>query len=329
MLAIGVIVILLCIFLEGFFAGSEIGFVSCSRIKMSTLSDKGDKRAGIVIAFLENPEKFLSTTLVGVNLSVIIASSTATALVSGYLDTGQDAVVATLIILPLVLIFGEMVPKIVYQQHADTMALASAYPLKAFSIALFPFVFLATKLSEAVSWIFSRKSIKKNPYVTREEIRMLMLEGAKGGVLDKSEIDMTNEIFDFSKTAVHSVMVPLKKVVSASDLSTTKNVLDIVSKSGYSRIPIYSGRADNIIGTIEMSDLVSEDISTEDLKDLVLPPYIVRQDKLLDDVLNEFRNNQENVAIVVDRKGRAVGIATIEDIVEEIFGEIEDEYDVE
>jgi CBS domain containing-hemolysin-like protein len=325
----GIAVVVICLILEAFFAGSEIGFISCNRIRMSNLADKKDKRAGIIISFLDHPEHFLGTTLVGVNLSVIIGSSVATAIIARYVTSpGRDALVTTLIVFPLVLIFGEMVPKILYQQYADRLSLFSAYPLKVITFILFPFVFAATKISGFVSRLFVRGRLKKNPYVTREEIRLLMLDAAKRGILDKSEIDMTSEIFDFGRTSVHSVMVPLERVISASEASSTKDVLELVSNSGYSRIPIFSGREDNIIGVVEMSDLVSESVAEKELKELILPPYKVDEDTHLASVLEDFRHNEENMAVVMNKTGRAIGIATIEDIVEEIFGEIEDEYDV-
>lgn len=328
-ITLGIIIILLCILLEGFFAGSEMGVISCNRIRMSNLIDKKDKRARIIMSFLENPENFLGTTLVGVNFSVIISSSVATAIMSRYVKTpGQDALITTILLLPLVLIFGEMIPKIIYQQYSNRLSLISAYPLKLASFILFPFVFLATKISNLVSKIFVKRGLKRNPYVSREEIRLLMLEAAKQGVLDKPEIDMAREIFDFGRTDVQSVMVPLNKVMSASDLSTTEGILELISQSGYSRIPIYSGKEDNIIGTIEISDLVSKDIENKDLKDLILPPYKVEWNKSIEDILKDFQQNEENVAIVINREGKAIGIATIEDIVEEIVGEIEDEFDV-
>ncbi|MFH1753648.1 MAG: hemolysin family protein [Candidatus Omnitrophota bacterium] len=326
---LGIFVIILCVLLEGFFAGSEIGFISCNRIRMNHLADNNNKRAKIVMSFLDNPEKFLSTTLVGVNLCVIIGSSVATDLASKFIKTpGHDAFIATLVVFPMVLIFGELVPKIIYQNYPNVSSLFASYPLKWASYILFPFVFSATKISGAITRMFAKGKPDKSPYVTREEIRLLMLDASKRGILDKEEIDMTSEIFDFSRTHVHSVMVPLSKVVSASDQSTTKDVLELVSQIGYSRIPIYSGSEENIIGTIEMSDLVSEDIEKQDLSKLILPPYKVGEHKELGEMLKDFQQNEENVAIVTNKEGKAIGIATIEDIVEEIFGEIEDEYDV-
>jgi len=325
---LGIIIIILCIILEGFFAGSEIGIISCNRIRMSNLADKGDKRAKAVISFLEDPEGFLSTTLVGVNLSVVIGSSVATALISRYVrHAGHEAIMATAVMLPAVLIFGEIIPKIVYQQHSDALALLSAFPVRMASFALWPFIFFATRISHLVSGLFSKGGVKENPYVSREEMRLLLLEAAKEGLLDKAEIGMTSEIFDFARTSVRSVMVPLDKVVRASYLSTTKDIINLISQSGFSRIPIYRDKEDNIIGTIEMSDLVAEDIERQDLKKLILPAYKVGENRLLEDMLKDFQVNEENMAVVVDEKGNAIGIATIEDIVEEIFGEIEDEYD--
>lgn len=326
---IGVLIIILCIISEAFFAGSEIGVISCNRIRMSDLADKKNKRAKHISFFLENPENFLSTTLVGVNLSVIIGSSVATAIISEHVSApGQEALIATLVMLPLVLIFGEIIPKIAYQQHPDRLSLLSAPVLKAASFALFPLSLLSTGISQYISRIFIKGGLKTNPYVSREEIRLLMLEGAKDGILDKSEIDMAGEVFDFGRTKAQSVMVPLNKVVSASEFTSTKEILELISTSGYSRIPIYSQKESNIIGTIEISDLVSENIEERDLKSLILPPYKVAQDKPLDDILKDFQSNEENMAVVTDGSGNAVGIATIEDIVEEIFGEIEDEYDI-
>ncbi len=328
-IVLGIIIVFLCVVFEGFFAGSEIGIISSNRIRLSTLADKKDKRAGLLISFLEKPEAFLSTILVGVNLSVIIASSITTAVIESYTEApGHDALMATLIMLPIALIFGEIVPKIIYQQHPETLALLSAYPLKIASIVLFPFVFLATKISGLVSYIFTGKKGRANPYVTREEIRLIMLEAAKSGLLDKSEMDMTSEIFDFGRTNVQSVMVPLRKVVSAPALSSITKIMTLVSESGYSRIPIYEGRVDNIIGTIEMSDLAAKDIEERHLKDLIRPAYKVEWDKSIEEILQAFQNNQKNVAVVIDKTGKAIGIATLEDIVEEIVGEIEDEYDV-
>ena len=329
MLSYGIPLVILCLLLEGFFAGTETGFISCDRIRMANLADNNDKRARIVLSFLEDPERFLATTLVGVNISVITGSSVATMMVSHYIrEPGTAAAVATLIVLPLILIFGETVPKIFYQQHADTMALFAAYPLKIASRCVGPMTFLVTRASRLISRVFSGKPARKNPYVTREEIRLLLLQAAKQGVIDMSDIDVSKEIFDFAKTSASSVMVPLKHVISAQDVFSVRNVMELIGKSGYSRIPVYSGSEDNIIGIVEMSDLVCADAVGKELKELMRPPYIVQEDKSLGDVLKDFQVNGKNVAVVVDKNGKAVGIATIEDMVEEIFGEIEDEYDI-
>lgn len=326
---LGVIIIFICILSEGFFAGSETGVVSCNRIRMSHLADKKDKRAKIVMSFLENPEGLLSTTLVGVNLSVIIGSSIATYIMSKFTAIpGRDALLATIMVLPLVLIFGEMTPKIIYKQHPDTLSLLSAYPLKIASVALFPFVSIATKLGLFITKIFAAKTGIKIPFMTREEIRLVMLEAEKEGILDKLKINLTAEIFNFGKRSVKSVMVPLDMVISASDQFTVKDIINLISESGYSRIPVYSDREDNIIGIVDMSDLADEDIEKTELDNIILAPFKVEETRTLEDVLKDFQHNGANIAVVTDKAGKAIGIATVEDVVEEIFGEIEDEYDV-
>ena len=328
-LALGIIIVIICLVLEGFFAGAETGIVSCDKIRMSNLADKNDRRAKIIISFLENPERFLSTTLVGVNIMTVTGSSVMAFMVSHFIDSsGKAALVSTLIILPLILVFGETVPKIIYQQRADTMALFAAYPLKFAAYILSPIVFLATRVSGLISKLLAKNSARRSLYVTREEIRLLILDAAKQGVIDISAIDITKDIFDFSKTSVRSVMVPLSHVISAQDVFTTRNVMELIAKTGFSRIPVYSSSEENVIGIIEMSDLAAEGAESKDLKSLMRPSYKVEEDRNLGDVLRDFQHNGKNVAIVVDKKGRAVGIATVEDIVEEIFGEIEDEFDV-
>lgn len=327
---LGVIIIIICILAEGFFAGSETGIVSSNRIRMIHLADKKNRSARIVISFLENPEGFLSTTLVGVNLSVIIGSSVATYMISRFTAfQGREALLTTVILLPLVLIFGEMTPKIIYRQHPDTLSILSAYPLKIASIVLFPFVSIATKLGLFITKMFAAKAgMEKIPFLTREEIRHIMLEAEKDGILDKLKINLTAEIFNFGKRSVKSVMVPLGMAISASDQFTVKDIINLVSESGYSRIPVYNEREDNIIGVVDMSDLAGEDIEKRELRNIILAPFKVEATRTLEEVLKDFQHNGESVAVVTDKDGRAIGIATLEDVVEEIFGEIEDEYDV-
>ena len=325
---VGVVIIGLALFCEAFFAGSETGMISTNRIRLTFLADRGDKRAKIIKNFMDNPETFLGTTLVGVNLSVIVASSVASGLVVQSLG-GRDyaALVTTLIMLPLILIFGEIIPKAIFRQYADTLSLWSAYPLRVTATILFPLVWLATKLAALTSKVFVKDKVKKNPYVTREEFRLLLGETAKQRMLTRDEIKMAYEIFDFGRTTVCSVMVPLSNVISAPYQSRSEELAGLIAQSGFSRIPIYKDRPEDIVGTIQVSDLITEGTEQKNVPDLIREPYMVPEDKPIDDLLNELKTNQKNIAIVFNREGKAAGIATLEDVVEEIVGEIEDEYD--
>jgi len=324
----GIIIIIIALFSEAFFSGSETGIISTNKIKLSYLADKGDRRARIIKALMDNRERFLGTTLVGVNLSVIISSSVASILVGQSLEPGDyTPLITTLIMLPLILIFGEIIPKAIFRRYADTISLWAAYPLRIASTILFPIVWLATKISNLVSTAFIKRKTKKIPYVTREELRLLLGESAKQDLLTKDEVRMAYEIFDFGRTEIRSVMVPIISAISASDVSSREELSELIAQSGYSRIPIYKDSPENIIGTIQVSDLIKDDIKNNDIKGLIRSAYTVQEDRPIDEILEELKVNQKNIAIVTNKQNQTVGIATLEDIVEEIVGEIGDEYD--
>ena len=327
-LLLGIIIIVAALLGEAFFAGSETGIVSTNRIKLAARADKGDRRAVIIKNFLDNPQRFLGTTLVGVNLSVIISSSVASGLVVRSLVAPDYApLTTTAIMLPLILIFGEIIPKAIFRQYADVVSLWAAYPLRVAYIILFPIVWVATKFSSLVSMVFTRSKAEKNPYVTREEMRILLGESAKEGFLTTDELKMAYEVFDFGITDARSVMVPLSSIVSASHKAAKNELAELIAMSGYSRIPVYKDKPDNIIGTVQVSDLITEGTEDYGIAGIMRKPYIVDEAKNIDELLKEFQTNQKNIAIVTNKQNQAVGIVTLEDIVEEIVGEIEDEYD--
>jgi len=186
---------------------------------------------------------------------------------------------------------------------------------------------MATGLSSITSHLFTKGKRKKNPYVSREEMKLLLRESAKQKLLTTDEIKMAYEIFDFGKTDAHSVMVPLSSVTSLSDRASCNELTELIAVSGYSRIPIYKDVYENIIGTIQVSDLIKSDLQETGLCPHVRPPYFVDGDMPIDDLLKEFQTNQKNIAIVKSKESKVIGIVTLEDVIEEIVGEIEDEYD--
>jgi CBS domain containing-hemolysin-like protein len=312
--------------MQAFFAGSEMGIISANRIKISHRVLQGDKRAKQLEKFFEHPEKLLGTTLVGVNIAVIIGSSIATAIASRFFEsTKMAATASTLFMLPLVLIFGQILPMSYARKNPTLLSLAVAFPIKVAYFVLFPLVLIASEAANFFSDLFGGKRAKKSHFVTRDELKLLIKEGMKKGVSDDMVMDMAYEIFDFGETDAEDIMVPLKKVVSVSKDATVRDVINIIINTGYSWIPIYSERPDIIIGVVKATDLLIEDFDKKAL-DTMRPCYLVKENELLEDILRKMQRDKINFAVVADLKGNLTGIVTLEDIIEEIVGEIEDEY---
>lgn len=324
---LSLILIILSLVMQAFFAGSEMGIISSNRIKVSYMSLQGDKRAGYLEKLLRNPEKLLGTTLVGVNIAVITGSSIAASVTSKFFKSAEmSAVVSTLIMWPFVLIFGQILPMSFARKHSTAFSLAASIPIRTAYFVLFPFVFLASNLANFFSKLFGGGRAKKSHFVTRDELKLLIKEGMKKGVIgDDIVMDMAYEIFDFGETDAEDVMVPLKNVVSASKDVTVDGLIRIIVDTGYSLIPVYSEKPDNIIGVAKATDLLIERPDKKAL-DVIRPCYLVRENTLLEDVLKKMQQDKVNFALVTDRAGKLIGIITLEDIIEEIVGEIEDEY---
>lgn len=321
-----ILVIILSLAMQAFFAGSEMGAISANRIKVSHRALKGDKRAAYLEKLLENPEKLLGTTLVGVNIAVIVGSSMAAGLASRFFENANlAALVSTFVMLPLVLIFGEILPMTFARKNPSAFSLTVAFPLKTAYTILFPLVFLAGKVADFFANLFKGSRAKKSHFVTREELKLLIKEGMKKGVPDDMVMDMAYEIFDFGETDAEDIMVSLKNVVSLSKDATVEKLIRTIIDTGYSWLPIYSEWSDNVIGVVKATDLLVEDLTKKAL-DVMRPCYLVKENELLEDILKKMQRDKVNFAVVSDLTGRLTGIVTLEDIIEEIVGEIEDEY---
>ena len=313
--------------MQAFFAGSEMGIISSNRIKISHRSLQGDGRARQLERLLESPEKLLGTTLVGVNIAVIVGSSIATGIISRFFkDPEAAAVTSTLIMLPLVLIFGQILPMVFARKNSLHFSLKVAFPIKTAYFILFPLVLAAGTASNLFSKLFGGKRAKKSHFVTRDELKLLIKEGMKKGVADDDMImDMAYEIFDFGETDADDIMVPLKDVVSASKEETVEGLIKLILNTGYSKIPIYNERPDNIVGLVKATDLLVEDPEKLALN-VMRPCYLIRENELLEEVLKKMQHDKINFEVVSDPKWNLTGIVTLEDIIEEIVGEVEDEY---
>jgi len=322
-----VLVIFACIIGAAFFSGSETAFVACNRIRIRHLAQSRDKKARIVEKLLAKPENILATTLVGTNifivLGVVLAATYAGKLLHNH--EGLGGVLATLVMTPLILIFAEAIPKAYFYRHADTIALRIGGLLRFFSYLFSPLVLLSTSLSRRLTALMGDKS-PKNPFVTREELRLLMWESGRLGVLEKHEQDMIHHIFQFRQTPVKSVMVPLVAVDAIEVGQRVASALKLIGDRGHSRLPIYEERIDNIIGHVSVGDLLGRSPNTS-LRKMMKPVLVVPETKSIADLLLDLKARGEHLAVVVDEYGGVSGIVTLEDLMEEIVGEIEDEHD--
>lgn len=327
-LLLGVLLILVCISCEGFFSGTETAMVSVDRARIKALAEQGSKSAALVEAILQTPEKFFSTTLLGTNIAVVLSNAIATLLIIEYLGE-QYQYITILIMTPLILIFGEIVPKTVYRYHAEQMTTHLIYPLKAISAIFYPLVVILTSLTRLLMRLFGMGSAQFRPHATREDLENYLDMWNIRGYLRTAERKIIERIFDFSEIDVEDIMIPLVNIKTLEAQDSIDNAIGLARKTGYSRIPVYEGEVYNIIGIVHAFDLLTANEKTQTLKDLMRPAPYVPSSAPIDELLKQLRTEGKSIAVVVDEYGGAVGIVTIEDILEEVVGEIYDEYDKE
>jgi CBS domain containing-hemolysin-like protein len=327
-LLLGVLLILVCISCEGFFSGTETAMVSVDRARIKALAEQGSKSAALVDAILQTPEKFFSTTLLGTNIAVVLSNAIATLLIIQYLGEKYEYI-TILIMTPLILIFGEIVPKTVYRYHAEQMTTHLIYPLKVISAIFYPLVVILTSLTRLLMRLFGMGSAQFRPYTTREDLENYLDMWNIRGYLRTAERRIIERIFDFSEIEVEDIMIPLVNINALELQDGIDNAISLARKTGYSRIPVYEGEAYNIVGIVHAFDLLTAKEKTQTLKDLMRSAPYVPNSAPVDELLKQLRTEGKSIAVVVDEYGGAVGIVTIEDILEEVVGEIYDEYDKE
>jgi len=323
-----VFVILACIFCEGFFSGTETAMVSVDRARIKALAEQGAKKQALVESVLHTPEKFFSTTLLGTNIFEVLSNAIATLLIINYL--GEQYKYATILIMtPFILILGEIVPKTVYRYHAEEITPYLVYPLKVLSILFYPFVIVLTWLTTLFMMLFGVGSARLRPYATREDLENYLDMWSRDSHLRTAEKKIVERIFDFSETEVEDVMIPLVNVEALEVNDRIDKAVRCAQKTGYSRIPVFSEEAYNIIGIVHAFDLLTAQQKTLTLRDIMRPAPYVPNTAPVDELLKQLRTKGNSIAIVVNEYGGTIGIVTIEDILEEVVGEIYDEYDKE
>ena len=316
-----------CLLVEMFFAASELSVISCDRIALRKDAQAGHRSARLLESFLVNKQRFLATTLVGTQLSVVVSTVVMTyALHHVYPLRAELYLLACLT--PVTVVFGEIVPKAIGQQHADWVARRIVVPLWLASRAFAPLVFLLTRFT---SWVTRALKVPERKLVTREELELLLKGPATartGSEITEGERKMISRIFEFTDTTVHDVMVPLSDVVALPEDADLDRAAKEIEDKQYTRFPVYRERIDRIVGTVHAFDVLKAGKKDDKVGQIARAPIFVPKSQPAVDLLVELQRARQGMAIVVDEYGGAVGIATIEDILEEIVGPIEDEHDV-
>jgi putative hemolysin len=327
-LVVWIFLIFVCVLLEGFFSGMEIAMVSLDRARLKARAEQGSRGGGKLEAVLKRPEKFFSTTLLGTNIFEVLSNTIATFLVILYL--GVEYKYLTIIIMtPVILVLGEIAPKTIYRYHAELIAPYLVYPLKIASIIFYPIVVGLAGVTALFVKLFGIEGARLKPHATREDLENYLAMWNLDSGLRTAEKKIVERIFDFTETDVKDVMIPLINVTTIEIGDSINEGIRLARKTGYSRIPVYSGEVYNIIGIVHAFDLLTAPATTQSLKDIMRQAPYVPNTAPVDELLKQLRTEGNSIAIVVNEYGGAIGIVTIEDILEEVVGNIYDEYDKE
>jgi len=324
----GIATIGLLILLSAFFSSSEIAMFSLPAHRTEALVEDGVPGSRTLKALKADPHRLLVTILVGNNLVNIAMSSIATGLLGFYLSRGQAVLAATFGITAIVLLFGESAPKSYAVENTESWALTIAKPLKVAEKVLLPLILLFDYLTRIVNKITGGRSAIETSYVTREEIQDIIETGEREGVLDEEEREMLQRTLRFNDTIAKEVMTPRLDMTAVAKDSSVREALETCIQSGHARLPVYEGSLDNVIGVVHIRDLVRDldygEKFVEDilLEELIEPTLHVPESKNVDDLLTEMRAERLHMVIVIDEFGTTEGLVTMEDLTEEIVGEI-------
>ena len=325
--AVGAVVIVLLIALSAFFSSSEIAMFSLAPHRLEKLVEEGKSGANTLDDLKSDPHRLLVTILVGNNIVNIAMSSIATGLLGFYLTGGAAVAVATLGITALVLLFGESAPKSYAVENTESWALTIARPLKFSEYVLLPLVVTFDYLTRQVNRITGGRAAIETSYVTRDEIRDIIQTGEREGVIEEDEREMLQRIFRFTNTIAKEVMTPRLDVTGITVDAEIEEAIETCVQSGHARLPVYESSLDNVIGVVHLRDLVRDlnygsGGADLELDDLIEPILHVPESKNVDELFAEMRRKRMHMVIVIDEFGTTEGIVTVEDLTEEIVGEI-------
>lgn len=330
--------------INAFFASAEMAIVSVNKHKLKLLANDGNKKAQLLLNFTEDPSKLLATIQVGITLAGFFSSASAATGISTHLSkilksinipySDQISLIGITIILSYItLVFGELYPKRIALRNAESLAMFSVKPIMIVSTIASPFVKF---LSLSTNFLVKITGIEKNAVedsVSREELRSFVEVGQEQGVINETEMDMINSIIEFDDKMAKEIMTPSTETFSIDINIPIKEFIDKLLEEQYSRIPVYSNDLDNIIGIVYLKDIFEAayhyGFDKIDLRKIMRKPYFVPETKNIDVLFKELQDSKQHMSILVDEYGGFSGIVTIEDIIEEVMGNIDDEFDIE
>ena len=325
-----ILALLILLLLKGFFSGSEIALVNCDKVKLNARANQGHNGAKSVLRLFRTPDVLLGTTLVGTNIATVALTTLGTlAMIRAFGPQGD--LYAFLVLTPLLLILGEIVPKSVFQQKSDLIAPIAIYPLRAFSFLFYPIVFVFSRIARLVARIVGAGKIEQNLFNTREQIRAVVEMAERTSSVDAFDRGRIKRVIRFAETTVAEAMIPMAEITAININRSMKRAIAMVRKRGYNRLPVYTRNTSNIIGVVTLTtwDLLDPELPGKSLEELMKPALYISPYQTIDQLLPVLRDRDDHIAIVVDEFGSAIGIITMEDILEEVVGEIDVGYDFE
>jgi CBS domain containing-hemolysin-like protein len=329
-LLIILLVMVLLLLLKGFFSGSEIALVNSDKLKMHHKAKQGNRGAQLVLKLFETPDVLLGTTLVGTNIATVVLTTLGTMLMIRSFGQLGD-LYAVLLFTPLFLVLGEIVPKSVYQQKSNVIAPVIVYPLRVFSILFYPLVFVFSRIARLCARLVGGGKSEQTVFITREQMRMVVDMADRGANVDVFDRARIKRAIRFADTSVGEAMIPVAEITAINRNRDTRSAIKLVRRRGYNRLPVYSRNISNIVGVVTLTtwDLMDQELADRPLEKILKPAHYVSPYQTIDQLLPILRKRDDHMAIVVDEFGSAVGMITMEDILEEVVGEIDVGYDFE
>lgn len=320
-----IIVMVVCLIMSAYFSATETAFSSLNRTRLRTMAEKGNRKAQLALSLAEKYDRLISTILIGNNIVNILMASIGTLLFVEVLNAENGAALSTLVVTVAVLIFGEITPKSIANDFPEKFAMFSAPFIRLFIWLLLPLNFIFSMWKKLISKLFK---IEEDDKMSSEELLMIVDEAEQEGGIDTDEGDLLRNAIEFSDLKAEDILTHRVDLEALPVDAAKKEIAQTFTRTRFSRIPIYEDSIDNIIGVIHQKDFyVGSGVTTEPIKDIISPVLFVHQSEMVDDLLKKLQKEKSHIAVVVDEYGGTLGIVTMEDILEELVGEIWDEHD--